>query len=70
MNEEIKRPAILQRIQSLNELMDKLERKIAPVCNIFPVLDEAKTAKESLAMERLGILCDRVESLTSSIDIN
>jgi len=71
MNEEIKQPAILQRLEILGELIGKLERKLAPVTNNSPIAEcEDRAIGESLAMERIGLLCSKVEKITTAVDIS
>lgn len=72
MNEEpIKQPAILQRIESLNELVDKLDRKLSPILNQSPMKEPGdKETGESQVMVRLSLLGNKLDTLINEIDIN
>lgn len=73
MNDQIKQPIVITKIDNILDLVNKLSNMLEPVLNILECgLDKNVSAlkNQSLTLEKLDNVYDRLSFIIDKIDIN
>lgn len=70
MEETIKQPEIISRLELLKEKVIQLETKLYPISYGIPKEEATNTKNESMVMALINNITERVSDIKDSIDIN
>ncbi len=70
MEETIKQPEIISRLELLKEEVIQLETKLYPISCSIPKEEATNTKNESIVMALINNITERVSDIKDSIDIN